>query len=404
MRLKIALRVTGPSHKRPHNSQVNQVGAMEKNGLTGSLHRRSIGVTTFVICFATLSNSLFAQQKDVQTKNAAVYYSKAFDLLKYPASAELKNKIQEIVKNGWKEEDKELEKVLTENKPCFDEFKKGLRLEKCDFTFGKEYKHIFEKELPPFLKIKKFTSLLLLKGRHYEKQEEFDKAINVYLSLLTFAQHISQDNTLVSKMITITIESEAYKPIRQYLNSERMQKKEASKILSFFSDFEKQHFPAKQLVEIEKEAFLSVAKMQADEVKQQVLEEQEVSEEKKKAMETLAEELTLQAEEAADRYYGNYAIAVETDDEGDWDFAKTELETLIKTQKGAFTNIKDISSLFYNAFTGNIEGSSNIIARKIISLLLATVLPNFRKAAEHYYGSLKELREIKSLAKIKVEK
>lgn len=361
-----------------------------------------IGLTLFGICLIILPANLFAQQGNInstETENAAVYYSKAFDLLEYPKSEVIKTQLQEVVKNGWQKEYKGLEKILAENESCFDEFKKGLKLEECDFNFSKEYKYLIQKEIPNLLKVRNLSNLLLLKGRYYEKQKDFDEAVNIYLSSLRFAQHISQDNT-VSKMIAIAIEKEAYAPLKQYLDSEKVEKETRLRILNYLTKYEKEHFSAKELVEVEKDFFISNIKMLADEAEQQAEKDSKFNVEKKKTMEALGEEMISQAQELANRYYGNFAKAIETNNEKDWEFAINELDSLQKTLKSPISNIKDVSSLLYDAFTKDVEGSKITIARKIVTITLAISIPNFRRAAEHYYLTLKELKEAESLANI----
>ena len=67
---------------------------------------------------------LFGQQENIaQEDNAAVYYLKAFDLLKYPETKEFADKVKEIINNGWRDE-KELEKVLIEKEESIPDSRK----------------------------------------------------------------------------------------------------------------------------------------------------------------------------------------------------------------------------------------------------------------------------------------
>jgi hypothetical protein len=83
---------------------------------------------------------------DKQPGNAAAYYSRAFDLLKYPESKKLNKEISEIMQNGWLHENPEIKKVLEENELSIQEFQKGIEIGDCDFDYGKEPKYLFEKD------------------------------------------------------------------------------------------------------------------------------------------------------------------------------------------------------------------------------------------------------------------
>ena len=206
--------------------------------------------------------------------------------------------MRRVIKNGW-QEDKELEELLNQNEVCFKEFKKGVLLKKCDFDFGKKYKYLIQKQPPPFLKIRNLSNLLLLKGRYLEKKGDFDKAIDLYLSLLTFALHISQDNSILSHLIALKIEKDICRILKDYLNSEKATKRNALKILNYLEDYKKQHFFMTQALEKEKEAFVSGLQMMVDNINT----EQFNTEERKKALE-FGKEILKQGHLLANYYYG----------------------------------------------------------------------------------------------------
>ncbi len=206
--------------------------------------------------------------------------------------------MRRVIKNGW-QEDKELEELLNQNEVCFKEFKKGVLLKKCDFDFGKKYKYLMQKHPPPFLKISHFSDLLLLKGRYLEKKGDFDKAIDLYLSLLTFTLHISQDNSILSHLIALKIEKDICRILKDYLNSEKATKRNALKILNYLEDYKKQHFFMTQALEKEKEAFVSGLQMMVDNINT----EQFNTEERKKALE-FGKEILKQGHLLANYYYG----------------------------------------------------------------------------------------------------
>ena len=358
----------------------------------------------FLGAFLIVSPSdLFAQQENTnnsETENAAVYYSKAFDLLEYPQSDAVKAQLKEAVTHGWQKEYEELENILTENGPCFEELEKGLKTEKCDFNLGGESKYIIDKIIPDARKTRNLSQLLLLKGRHCEQQNNIDGAIDAYLSSLTFARHISQDNALISRMIAIAIEKEACAPLKQFLESGKAKSQARLRISGYLKKFEREQFSAKELVESEKDFFISTVKMLADGVRQRAEKGAKFNIGKKLAMESLDEELTANAQESATRYYGNFATAMETNAEKDWEYAVNEIEALKKSLKDPVSNVKEAGMLLYDSLTRDAAGSRSIIARKVIKSMLVMAIPDFKRAAENYYSTLKDLREVASLATV----
>ena len=146
--------------------------------------------TTFTFLTLSLSNPSVAEatldedpnqlqyQSDHKSKNAAFYYSRAFELLRFPESGELKKEVYAIVENGWRQDHREAEKLLQENALCLLEFKKGTELAHCDFDFGREYKYLAEKEYPPPSAYSLFI-MIELQARYHEKQARFEAAVEL---------------------------------------------------------------------------------------------------------------------------------------------------------------------------------------------------------------------------------
>ncbi|MEK6715620.1 MAG: hypothetical protein AABY43_06210 [Candidatus Omnitrophota bacterium] len=224
---------------------------------------KKIYLIIFVITLVLTPISLFAQQEaasDPQEGNAAVYYTKAMELLKFPDPAqrpEIFKRIAEIMEKGWQEEDKDVEEILQQSEPSLKEFSNGILLKQCDFTFGKKYEYLIDEPIPSLLKIRELTELVILKGRWYEKNGEFNKATDEYLSLLRFSWHISEGKGLLFKMMGVAAERDACIPLKQYLNSNIAQKQNCLKISNHLSDHNKKHFLIEELYMNEKEIFLS---------------------------------------------------------------------------------------------------------------------------------------------------
>ena len=69
--------------------------------------------------------------------NAACFYTKAFFLLVLPPRDFYKNfneKVKNIIDNGWTDNNEDFKNILNKNHGAIKEFKKALKLQKCDFT------------------------------------------------------------------------------------------------------------------------------------------------------------------------------------------------------------------------------------------------------------------------------
>ncbi len=356
------------------------------------------GILSLLICIFLTFTNLFAQQKNIDNitvENAAVYYLKAFELMQYPNTGEVIKKIRRVIKNGW-QEDRELEEILNQNEMCFKEFKKGILLKKCDFNFGKKYKYLALEEPPPGLKISHLSELLLLKSRYLEKKEDFDEAIDLYLSLLTFALHISQDNSILSHLIALKIEKDIYTILKDYLNSEKVTKRNALKILNYLEDYKKQHFFMTQALEKEKEVFISSLQMMVDNIN---TEQKFNTEERKKALE-FEKEILKQGHLLVDYYYGLLIKATKTNNEADWDAVNREIQSLQKEVKSIGVSWEMIGDIVRRKR----KELNKKLALQIVKIALSVSFPKIehvKKEVSNYYLTLEELKELKLLADMK---
>lgn len=149
-------------------------------------------------------------------QNAATYYSRAFDVILYPTSPEQKEAIQTVIKNGWSSANQELADVVDRNKMFFEAFQKGLSLKQCDFSFGRDPLH---ETLPNVVKTRDATYLALLRGRYLEHLGDINNAVEGYLGLLTFAQHIGQTKRFVALMLVEALEERVVVTLNEYVSS-----------------------------------------------------------------------------------------------------------------------------------------------------------------------------------------
>ena len=93
--------------------------------------------------------SQYTDRSTAPKVNAAVYYLKALDQLKYPSDEDSNQRLQDIIDLGWDLESDENESVLHDNKRCLDSIHKANNLTRCDFSYKKPYKYLIDKEAFP---------------------------------------------------------------------------------------------------------------------------------------------------------------------------------------------------------------------------------------------------------------
>jgi hypothetical protein len=331
---------------------------------------------------------------DKQPGNAAAYYSRAFDLLKYPESKKLNKKISEIMQNGWLHENPEIKKVLEENELSIQEFQKGIAIGDCDFDFGKEPKYLFEKDFPAPTAWRLF-SIILLKGRFHERQNDFASAVDLYLSALIYAQHISQDNLAISKATALTIEFSSLKPIKSYLNKKKIEKRICEKISAQLDQYNAYRFAAEEIIEAQGEETKSVLKMTADTFMVKVTETYRHRPEIIEKAVAFRKEFIIMAYQDIDYYYGNYIRAVETNKKRDWEFAISESENLKKAVQAEIN--ADHKGTLMDCFFDNLDNSNPKCTKKV-RMIFQSVMPNYKYIIAQYNKSLTELNEVRSLA------
>lgn len=353
-----------------------------------------VGIVTFTICVIALPSNSLAQKEtidNVETENAATHYLKAFESLKYPESKRIDALMQSIIRNGWQKDDEILERILAKNELSFIEFEKALLIEKCDFTFGKKYKYLIDKEPIDLIKIKNLFNLLLLKGRSYENQEDLDNAIDTYLSTLILAEHVSQDDTLISKLIALNLEETTYVLLTDYFVVAEINIGGKEKISKFLELYKKVHFLGNELVESEKLFFISTMQMLVDNIQEQVT-EKNIRNNKMKSPNAFKADFMNQVNALANEYYGNFAKAIETNQEEDWGFATAEFESFKKETNSTAEMVKDVGNMLFKSIINDTEGYNKVVTRRIVSTTLTVAMPDFRKVAQSYYSTLKKLK------------
>lgn len=230
-----------------------EIGAITDNDVTVEIP--GLGLMTFRIDeVASINGEPVQAQTEAGGQkggNAAIHYSKAFDLLLFPTSKEQQDAIQAVIEGGWGQDSQEFESLLKQNEAFLSAFQSGLAPERCDFSFGMDPAL---KTLPHVVKTRDSTYLVLLQGRYQEHLGNIDSAIDSYLSLLTYAQHVGQTRRFVAVMLVEAIEQLAFQRLREYVTSPEASQDRCKKIVEFLSWYEDARPTVSQLREIEREA------------------------------------------------------------------------------------------------------------------------------------------------------
>ncbi|MDD5132714.1 MAG: hypothetical protein PHH44_08650, partial [bacterium] len=317
----------------------------------------------------------------VEVDNAAIYYSKAFDLQKYNESAGLKERMQKVMRKGWQGKDLEMEQFIIDNEPALNEVVEGLKLDKCDFDFGRRYSYLIEKKTPPLAKVMRLANLFLLYGRYLEGQDKPRTALANYFNSLQVARQLALDVATISKLSALQIEERATPVIRDFINK-RANKKDAEEIADYLQKYLKNHFTIRKVVADEKALFLSSVKTITDKLAPDS---------------AFKKEFVKEANTLADKYYNLIADAT---DPGNQDlFAVVERE-----KNGLRQELKDVDRQYLDRVIKNEENDlSQVKAALVVKYLLVIGLPDLQKTAAYYHGRIFELKALQETAEKKEE-
>lgn len=370
-----------------------------------------MAIIVLVICLqAVMPLCIFAEEgkltrsassvvKEEKIENAAVYYNKAFELNTWiwKDNDPLSEKIMQVIKNGWEDKNKELEELLKQNELTFAEFEKGIGLEKCDFTFGKTYDNPYAQPIVNLLKARNLSNLIILRGRLYERQNNYEQAIKEYLSVFTFAWHISQDEQLVSIMITSAIENMAIMSLQQYLEKKEVSQQLCKKILAFLQDVSSKRNSLVAAIEREKQNYLWVKNIVIKEVGAKVARD-----------ENFIKKLSESFRSCSDKYYGLLIKIAQTNSEVFKKEFQNEFAALAKTVENPANaaNTKNpleaVASLVIPDSAKRNKEITDAIAENEALLFAYIAVPNIVGAVDPYYFTETKFMILEAAAAMRV--
>lgn len=360
-----------------------------------------------IVILILVAAFLFYKSISAPKDNAAFYYLKAASCVKYPTDKAFVQEIRDAVDNGIKNNAAKFQKLISDNKKCLALAEQAFKLEKCDFTFGKKYKFAFDRPVPPSAKLRDIYFLTMIKARTYEKEGYFDKAVDSYINIISLPKHISQDNTLVAKMVAIAVEGGVFKAMKQYIEFSNATNNNMIKILSCLTSLQKEHFKADSLVSSEKNVYLSIMESQikgfSSPVLQSVLAKMGYS---KKDMEEYQNSLIQESAALANKYYGRFEETARINDPKEWESAVNGFASFVdEVDTKFYSDLNPNEKGFEGKFLQRILGDKNLSpqekARKYATIVISIAMPNYTRAFKKYYEVMGQLDELIALTEAK---
>ncbi len=146
------------------------------------------------------------------TENAYPNYKTASELMVQVDRKDYYSYVS-ILNAGWKTEDKNLEKLLSDNEPALKELKKGLEKGQCTIRVVTNPEE--RREILFYLDgFRELARLLTLKTQFHIYKKEYNQATQDCIDIIKFGQHLEKGGNSLSKRMGMAIESNGYKNLR----------------------------------------------------------------------------------------------------------------------------------------------------------------------------------------------
>jgi len=320
------------------------------------------------------------------TNAANIYESAASMLTEFPD--DFKKNVEDIINNGWVDNNEGLKELLVKNQEVINEFSTATKLANCDFSFGKPYKDI-SAEVPNYSNKAKIARLVIIQARLYERENKLDAALDNYLSVLRFANHLGQqkDFIMLSKLMESVMQDLVCPPLSQYINSSNLGIQDYQFLLDTFLLKRDNKASLEHAFEEEKKVTKNAMWQVGKEARQQG-----------KYNENFYLKFYKEIDVLFDEFYGYLIVA----------FRENKPE--IYTEKiGQFINEvkQETNSLnvAWESLIGPMGLSGGIDSPSLAAKILVSVaMPQFSRLITRYYASLSELNILTTATAIKLYK
>ncbi|MDD5454920.1 MAG: hypothetical protein PHW62_05440 [Candidatus Ratteibacteria bacterium] len=153
-----------------------------------------------------------AASSTASNKDAYEDFKSASELI-IPADITVSYMFAEVLNKGWTKEDKNLEKLLSDNEPAFKEFEKGLVKEQLTFPSVTNPEERRER-LFTLNRLTELARLLNLRIQFQLYKKDYAKAVQYCFDIIKFGQHMEKGGNSLSSRMGMAIESNGYKNLR----------------------------------------------------------------------------------------------------------------------------------------------------------------------------------------------
>lgn len=155
---------------------------------------------------------LSQEEQKVASQDAYENFKSASELI-VPADMSNLHIFTKVLKKGWGEKNKNLEKLLSDNEPAFKEFQNGLDKKQLTLPAFKNYE---ERRECLFVldRLRELTRLLNLKFQFQIYKKDYVKAMQCCFDIARFGQLLEKGGNSLSKRMGMAIESNGYKNLR----------------------------------------------------------------------------------------------------------------------------------------------------------------------------------------------
>ncbi|MCK4252702.1 EI24 domain-containing protein [candidate division WOR-3 bacterium] len=195
---------------------------------------------------------------EIQSKpNAADDYFKAMDVyIRFSSKKEkeLSRQHDDVFKNGWIEENKELREYLRKNQNALQYLDSGIKKKLCLLPRTDK----FDQLLPELAVCRGFARLKIIKGKLYESQGQYEMAMNEYLGVMKLGKDVAIGEALIHKLVSIAIESVGLRRVREIAQKSDVLDNTLKEAVARINDIKSHEF---KIADTYKMEFISVVSM-----------------------------------------------------------------------------------------------------------------------------------------------
>ncbi len=185
--------------------------------------------------------------------NAAVHYLDAIEALNFPLTVSLQSDVLRVIKDSWHGDQSDIKTLLDANKNVLREIEPALKLDNCDFNFGRELSSINTQ--PLMAKMNKIVYLMLLNGRRLEGEGKKREAAEQYLDALTVTRHLLQDTNIQTQNMALGLRELTMTPLLKLVNEEPQRSRLVMQVGNYLDRYESTPFSIKGFVASQKELY-----------------------------------------------------------------------------------------------------------------------------------------------------